>query len=154
MKVFFEISSDNSYFKKKEAFCFSSFLLGIINWTLLGCSTLLISQSLGLDLSVIQASSATFIGYLFGMIPMSPGGIGTYEGAMTLQLYNSNVSQDSALSLSILSRVFTFWIAILISFLSITLIKITHKFQWFTFLSYSRRSNFNQDLASPQNKIR
>ncbi|WP_353893871.1 lysylphosphatidylglycerol synthase transmembrane domain-containing protein [Proteinivorax hydrogeniformans] len=116
-----------STLRKRKFFVFLAFLLGLFNWTLLCSSAFLISLDMELGLSGLQVANATFMGYLFSMIPISPGGIGTYEGAMTLQLSNFNVTYSSALGLSILSRVFTFWIAILISFFTITLIKVKKK---------------------------
>ncbi len=101
-----------------------AFLIGLMIWFLLGVKAYLISVDLEIELSFFQVSTAAFIGYLFGMIPVSPGGLGTFEGAMMVQLLRMGLARGPALSLSILSRLGTFWFTMLISFISVCLVQL------------------------------
>ncbi|ACB85831.1 lysylphosphatidylglycerol synthase transmembrane domain-containing protein [Natranaerobius thermophilus] len=108
-------------FWKHKLLVTSAFVIGLIIWFLLGVKSYLISLGMGVELSFLQVTNATFIGYLFGMIPVSPGGLGTYEGAMTVQLYRMGLSRGLGFSLSLLSRLTTFWFTLLVSFISVTI---------------------------------
>ncbi|UMZ75476.1 lysylphosphatidylglycerol synthase transmembrane domain-containing protein [Natranaerofaba carboxydovora] len=117
-----EFSTYKKMFLNNKLSLGKAFLLGIIIWSLLGLKTFFIVVDMNINLSYVQASSATFMGYLFSMLPISPGGIGTYEGAMSFQLYNMGLTENLALTVSILSRLFTLWLTMLISFFTVTIL--------------------------------
>ena len=121
-RIIEEFSTYKKMLLKNKLSIGKAFLLGIIIWSLLGLKTFFIVVDMNINLSYVQASSATFIGYLFSMLPVSPGGIGTYEGAMSFQLYNMGLTENFALTLSILSRLFTFWLTMLISLITVTIL--------------------------------
>jgi len=69
---------------------------GSERWTLLGLSTIvwllypvtvyLVAQMLGLGVRPLSAAISTYSAYVLSMIPLTPGGLGTFEGAMSLML--------------------------------------------------------------------
>lgn len=99
------------------------FLLSLIIWALFPLKLyLIVSQSVRISLFVLFA--ITFISYFAAMIPLLPGGLGTFEAAMSGMLIAYSLSAEAAMAISLVFRFITFWFVVLVSAVLIVLWKI------------------------------
>ncbi|WP_146049298.1 flippase-like domain-containing protein [Alkalispirochaeta sphaeroplastigenens] len=78
-------------------------------WALYPLKVFCAAWALGVPLAFSVTLVATFTAYLAGLLPLTPGGLGSYEAVMTLVLARSGVPLDRALAVTMLSRVVSFW---------------------------------------------
>ena len=93
------------------------FFLSLFIWTLFPVKMVLLVHLFTSNLNPIFLTEVTFISYLVGMIPLLPGGIGSFEATMTSLLIIMGIKQSDALAITLLFRFITFWFVILISLL-------------------------------------
>lgn len=96
--------------EKKVQFMLSGFI-----WLLYPIKMIILSRSIGIEISFIAAGAVVFMAYMAAMIPISPGGIGTFEGTMVVLLAYAEIGPSQALALAIVFRTITFWLVCLIS---------------------------------------
>ncbi len=91
------------------------FIISLLVWGLFPIKMFVLCYSSGLDLNFFVIIAITMTSYMIGTLPLTPGGLGTFEGTM-IGLF-SLVSINSAISTSItiVFRVITFWFVMLIS---------------------------------------
>ncbi|NLA84787.1 MAG: flippase-like domain-containing protein [Clostridiales bacterium] len=69
----------------------------------------------------------TFVSYFAAMIPLLPGGLGTFDSIMSGLLLINGLAIEEALAISLIFRFVTFWFVVLISVLIVFLWKVfTH----------------------------
>lgn len=90
-------------------------VLAFIIWTLFPLKAYFLAQGLGVDIDFISISVITYLTYMVGMIPLLPGGIGTFEGSMVFFLSPLGVSPYNGVALAIALRFVTFWFVFLLS---------------------------------------
>ncbi len=85
------------------------FLLGIAFWLLYAFKTYYLFSAFTVELGYIEAMVVTYSGYVGGLLPFAPGGLGTFEGAAVgvLFLYGVHAATATAVILSL--RLATFW---------------------------------------------
>jgi uncharacterized protein (TIRG00374 family) len=83
---------------------------------------ILISEYTEVNLLVLFA--ITFVSYFAAMIPLLPGGLGTFEGTMSGMLLVYGLSAEEAVAVSLIFRFVTFWFVVLFSALIILLWKL------------------------------
>ncbi len=106
--------------------------ISIVIWSLYPVKVFLISNFLGLELNFILVSLATFLAYLVSMLPLSPGGVGTFEGILVLILNLNGVLLEEGLALVLFSRMITFWVPLIWS--GLAAIVVLKKFERKSFL--------------------
>ncbi|MBB5173999.1 lysylphosphatidylglycerol synthase transmembrane domain-containing protein [Texcoconibacillus texcoconensis] len=84
-------------------------------WMAYPLKVYLVSVMLGFDMSISIILIATYMAYLVSMIPLSPGGLGSFEMTMAFILSVGGVTYGDALTIALMTRVFTFWIPLMIS---------------------------------------
>ncbi len=84
-------------------------VLGFMIWSLYAFKTFYVSDVLGAGLSFAVAGTVTFLAYAVNMLPLSPGGIGTFEGAMAALFVLFGLEYALALSIAFVLRLMTFW---------------------------------------------
>lgn len=99
------------------------FLLSLTIWTLFPLKLQLLVFGYG-EISFFVLFAVTFISYFAAMIPLLPGGLGTFEAAMGGMLTASGLSWETALAISLAFRFVTFWFVVLLSALIIVLAKM------------------------------
>ncbi len=104
---------DEMNHRKKEKR--SQFMLSGIIWLLYPVKMIILSKSIGLEITFVTAGAVVFLAYIAALIPILPGGIGTFEGTMVLLLTFTEVPPSQALALAIVFRTITFWLVCLIS---------------------------------------
>lgn len=103
------------------------FFLSLTIWSLFPIKMILLASLFTNTLNPIFLTEITFISYLVGMIPLLPGGIGSFEATMTSLLIFMGIKHSDALAITLLFRFITFWFVILISLLYIGIWKIGGK---------------------------
>lgn len=78
-------------------------------WAFYPVKVYLACHFLGFEISPGIIVLATFLAYMISMIPLSPGGLGTYEGTMAMLLTIGGVSPAEGLAIALVSRLTTFW---------------------------------------------
>lgn len=91
------------------------FFLSLIVWVLFPIKMAILCQSVGIELSFMLIIAITMTAYMMGMLPITPGGIGTFEGTMMGLLGIVGVSASVGMTMAIVFRVITFWFVIAVS---------------------------------------
>lgn len=84
-------------------------------WVLYPLKLIILANMLGVPLTVPTALAAVYGGYLLGLIPLTPGGLGVYEAGMTGILIAGGVPRMDALLLAIVLRSITYWWPLILS---------------------------------------
>ncbi|ABR47169.1 conserved hypothetical protein 374 [Alkaliphilus metalliredigens QYMF] len=87
--------------------------LGI--WSLFAVKAYLIGQALGLEIGFFAIALTTYISYMVAMVPLTPGGIGTFEGMAILLMGSLGVPTAKAAAFALILRFVTFWFVFLLS---------------------------------------
>ncbi len=82
-------------------------------WILYPVKVFLITGMMGLEVGFLAVIIVTFTAYLVSMVPLLPGGLGTFEGTMVLMLTGLGIAPAEGLTVALLSRFITFWIPLL-----------------------------------------
>ncbi len=94
---------------------FTHVLLSILIWLMYGVKTSFIVYSLGVDLSFVLSTLTTYSAYLISMIPVTPGGLGTFEGTFVFMLPQFGILSGTALGIVMTLRLATFWFQLALS---------------------------------------
>ncbi len=84
-------------------------------WILFPLKMLILSRSMGIDNHFLVLLALTMTAYMIGTLPLTPGGIGTFEGTMLSLLTLVAVEQAVAVTITMVFRIITFWLVMLIS---------------------------------------
>ncbi|KNF07851.1 protein of unknown function UPF0104 [Gottschalkia purinilytica] len=117
-KVSENISKFSNSFRsaiKDKKLLISQLLLSLVIWEFFAIKAYFIAKGLNLDIGFISISVITYLTYMVGMLPLLPGGAGTFEGSMMLFLIPLGVSSDKGMSLAIVFRFVTFWFVFITS---------------------------------------
>ena len=104
---------------------FYPFIATAIAWLLQAVALIIIVNSMGLNIGASLAIGIYCISILFGAISFVPGGIGTTEAAMTLMLINIGLDPAIAVAVSLVSRVTTLWVGVVIGVIMMLKLGIT-----------------------------
>lgn len=85
------------------------FSVSLSIWFFYPVKVYLAIQFLGYEVSFMIIALATLFAYMISMLPLLPGGLGTYEGGMTALLTFGGLSPAEGLSVALLTRLTTFW---------------------------------------------
>lgn len=99
---------------RKKAMVFQ-FLLALFIWSFFALKAYLVVLFLGISLSFIEIAVVTYLTYMVGMLPLLPGGLGTFEGSMVFFVAPFGVGVSSGITLAIVLRFVTFWFVFLVS---------------------------------------
>lgn len=78
-------------------------------WLLFPIKTAYIAYVLGVPLDFATVSAVTYLTYMIGMVPLLPGGIGSFEAAVVFLLMPFGVTPDVGMALALVLRFVTFW---------------------------------------------
>ncbi|NMA80107.1 MAG: flippase-like domain-containing protein [Clostridiales bacterium] len=106
---------------------YKQFLLSLSIWMLFPLKMILLTQLFTTNFDPVYLTEVTFISYMVGMIPLLPGGIGSFEATMTSLLVAMQIDHNEALAITLLFRFITFWFVIIISLLYVGIWKIGGK---------------------------
>ncbi len=91
------------------------FTVSLAIWILYPVKVYLACSFLGMDVHPVVIGLATVFAYMISMIPIFPGGLGSYEGGMTLLFTLGGLSPAEGLAIALVSRLTTFWFPLLLS---------------------------------------
>ena len=91
------------------------FLISAFFWFLYPVKIYLAASSLGFEISLVFAALATYSAYLVSMLPLTPGGLGTFEGTMALVFSFNQFLFAEGLAVALVARLVTFWFPLLLS---------------------------------------
>ncbi len=89
--------------------------LSAFMWFLYPLKIHIVSGMLGYQVPLVSVFVATYVAYVVGLLPLLPGGLGSFEAAMALLLSLSGLEIGQGLAVALVSRVITFWFPLLIS---------------------------------------
>ena len=98
-------------------------LLSFIIWLLYPIKIFMLSAQFAPDISIFYIGAIAFAAYMVAMLPIFPGGLGGFEGAMTGLLVLVGLMINDAAVITILFRFATFWFVLLLSLVYIGLYK-------------------------------
>ena len=82
-------------------------------WMLYPVKLAIVGLGLGLRLPVIPLAAVLYSSYLISMLPLAPGGLGTFEGSLVLFLGGLAVVPQTALAMVLMLRSVTYWFPLL-----------------------------------------
>ncbi|MCD5407306.1 MAG: flippase-like domain-containing protein [Desulfotomaculum sp.] len=91
------------------------FLLSLFIWVLYPLKIYLVIYMLDFNVSIISVAMVTYIAYLVSTIPLLPGGLGSFEGAMAFMFTYVGLSFAEGLAIALLARLVTFWFPLCLS---------------------------------------
>ena len=78
-------------------------------WVLYPLKVAAVARLLGVGVPLGVIVAATFVAYFAGLLPLTPGGLGSYEGAMIAVFAAAGVPPAEAAGITLLARFFSFW---------------------------------------------
>lgn len=106
--------------KKNKKEIFFQMILSLIVWSLFPFKLYYIISSLGLELSFMRTFIVTIISYIAGMVPLLPGGLGSFEGTMVGLFLLWGINKEEGLVIATLFRFTTFWLLFFVSIVYLT----------------------------------
>jgi len=95
-------------------------------WVLYPLKVYLVAGMLGLEAGLVTVTIATFTAYLVSMVPLLPGGLGSFEGTMALMFTVSGLPPAEGLTVALLTRLITFWFPLLLSSIGAGYLALNH----------------------------
>lgn len=92
--------------KKSVALCF---ILTALSWLLEGLALYLAAASLGVSISLAAASAFICLASILGIVSFLPGGIGSFEAALSVMIFYTGVPYALSVTLVMLYRFTSFW---------------------------------------------
>lgn len=99
---------------RKKAMVFQ-FLLALFIWSFFALKAYLVVGFLEIPLNFIEIAVVTYLTYMVGMLPLLPGGLGSFEGSMVFFVAPLGIGISSGITLAIVLRFVTFWFVFLVS---------------------------------------
>lgn len=91
------------------------FLIWFLIWLLYPIKLLIITHNLGLTLPFLPATAALYSSYLVSMLPITPGGLGTFEGSLIMLLSSLSITTQMAAGVVLTLRLFTYWLPLVVT---------------------------------------
>ena len=90
-------------------------IVSALIWGLYPVKIFIVCRMLSLEADLATAAMITFTAYMISMVPLLPGGLGSFEGSMALLFSLTGVPAVSGLSVALLSRLVTYWFPLILS---------------------------------------
>ena len=92
--------------------------ISTVIWIAYPFKVYLVANMLGLEIGYFTAAIITFTAYMVSMVPLLPGGLGSFEATMALMFSLNGFSPAEGLTVALLSRLVTYWFPLLFSALA------------------------------------
>ncbi|OON99550.1 MAG: hypothetical protein ATN35_12065 [Epulopiscium sp. Nele67-Bin004] len=100
------------------------FFISVVVWLLFPIKMAILVYSFDIKLPPAIIFAVTMTSYMAGMLPITPGGIGTFEGTMITWLTMLSVASEVSVTITIIFRFITFWFVNLASAMCVVLYKL------------------------------
>ncbi|OUJ18460.1 putative flippase AglD2 [Methanonatronarchaeum thermophilum] len=94
------------------------FTISTAIWILYPIKVWIVGYMLGYEVGIVAITVITYISYLTSLLPLTPGGIGTFEGTMAIFFNITGYTFTEGLAVALVTRLVTYWFPLLISFLA------------------------------------
>ncbi|AFZ73183.1 lysylphosphatidylglycerol synthase transmembrane domain-containing protein [Natronobacterium gregoryi] len=84
--------------------------LSFLLWIVYPLKIYAVAYTLGIETTLTIAFVGTYLAYIVSLAPVSPGGVGTFEGMLAVVFLAGGIPFADGLSVAVLSRVVTFWV--------------------------------------------
>lgn len=111
----YEVKTYTGLILKRKRILAWQTLLSLTIWMLFAFKAFIIGNALYLDLGILPIAFVSYTSYMAGMLPILPGGLGTFEGTSIILLSTFGISNGNSLTFTLLFRFITFWMVFLIS---------------------------------------
>jgi glycosyltransferase 2 family protein len=101
--------------KKQKRYLLWQLLLSLFIWSFFAFKTYYIAYAIGIRTDFISMAAVTYLTYMVAMVPLLPGGIGSFEGSMLFLLLPLGIPPQQGMILTLLVRFVTFWFVFLLS---------------------------------------
>jgi uncharacterized protein (TIRG00374 family) len=112
------------FIRQKRGELLLQFALSVLIWALFPFKLILLVLPYTSFVPVLVLFGTTFISYFAAMIPVLPGGLGTFEATMSSILVAYGLELYQALAVTMIFRFITFWFVLLLSLFIIGIDKI------------------------------
>ena len=109
--------------KNKKSYIPVFLTLSFVIWGLFGVKAYLLADTINIDLGIAAIFTVTILSYMIAMVPVSPGGIGTFEGSILVLLSSMGIASSLAITFALVLRFTTYWFAFLLSILYLSVKK-------------------------------
>ncbi len=99
------------------------FSISTIVWLLFPIKMLILAYSLGININLFIVIGITMTSYMLGTLPLTPGGLGTFEGSMIALFSLVDINNAISTALTIVFRTITFWFVMILSSLYVVVYK-------------------------------
>lgn len=124
ISFFSSYSSSFASLKDNKKNFIGQIALSALIWLIFALKMYILAYSLGIKIGWLTLSAITYLTYMVGMLPMLPGGIGSFEGSMIGLLLLKGIDINTGITLTVLFRFITFWFPFLLSLISIGISEI------------------------------
>ncbi|WP_408954694.1 lysylphosphatidylglycerol synthase transmembrane domain-containing protein [Natroniella sp. ANB-PHB2] len=93
-------------------------IISLLVWGFYPVKIYLVASVLGFSVQFILAVIVTYAAYLVSILPLSPGGLGTFEGSMAFILSINGLLFAEGLAVALLTRLVTYWFPLVLSALT------------------------------------
>lgn len=97
---------------------FSLIAISTAVWVAYPLKVYLVARMLGLEIGFFPVAIITFTAYMVSMVPLLPGGLGSFEATMAFMFSLNGFSPAEGLTVALLSRLVTYWFPLLLSALA------------------------------------
>lgn len=119
----------------------TQFILSLVVWILFPLKMSYLMYHFGIALSFLIVFAVTMTSYLAGMFPITPGGLGTFEGTMLALLGLLSIDASISFTITIIFRLITFWFVILSSLLYVLIYNYISNKKRGVFLDARKKNN-------------
>lgn len=99
------------------------FFISTLVWVLFPFKMVILAESMRIGMSHEIIVAITMTSYMIGMLPITPGGIGTFEGTMISIFTLLPVCNEEAFTATIVFRLITFWFVLIFSSIYVLIYK-------------------------------
>lgn len=89
--------------------------LSLFIWLIFAIKAYIIAWSLNIHISFLTIAVVTYLAYMVAMVPLLPGGLGSFEVTMMLLLAPLGIPFHESITLALIIRFVTFWFVFLTS---------------------------------------
>ncbi len=94
---------------------FRLFTISFLIWLFYPLKLYIAARLLNIELNIFFIMLVTYAAYLVSMVPLFPGGLGSYESVVVMLFVLNGYSSSQGLGTVLVSRTVTFWFPLLIS---------------------------------------
>lgn len=122
---FIKILRNNARDRK---FIRNQLIFGLAIWLFFAIKAYLLTRSLNIQIGLIPVAAITYLTYMVGMIPLTPGGLGAFEGSMVFFIAPFGVTVAQGVALALVLRFVTFWFVFLCSAIYVGIIELKNNY--------------------------